>query len=189
MQNFPVITAVRAAETGTLIEGTLNSKPNSQFAIDFFANHSCDFLGNGEGETFIGSITVTTNSSCIASFSAVLPVAIVPGQIITVTATDSNNNTSEFSPCFPPSAVSGPKLSAVSIQGKNLIVVGAGFDNGAVILLNGEAQKTKKDEQDPEARLIGKKVGKQIAPGQTVSVQVRNSNGSLSNQFIFTRIS
>jgi FG-GAP-like repeat len=187
VQNFPVITAVMTTETGTLIEGTLNSKPNSQFAIDFFANHSCDFLGNGEGETFIGSITITTNSSCNASFSAVLPIAIASGQIITATATNSNNNTSEFSRCFPPSTVSGPKLSTVAIQGKNLIVTGDGFDNGAVILLNGEAQKTKKDEQDPEARLIGKKAGKKIAPGQTVSVQVRNSDGSLSNQIIFTR--
>ena len=188
VQNFPVITSVMTTGTGTLINGTLNSKPNSQFAIDFFANHSCDFLGNGQGETFIGSITITTDASCNASFSAVLPVAIVSGQIITATATSSNNNTSEFSPCFPQITVSGLKLSTVTIQGKNLIVTGERFDNGVVILLNGEAQKTIKDEQDPEARLIGKKVGKKIAPGQTVSVQVRNSDGALSNQIIFTRI-
>jgi hypothetical protein len=68
LQNFPVITSVRPAENGTLIEGTLDSRPGSQFAIDCFANHSCDFLGNGEGETYIGSITVTTNAGCTASF-------------------------------------------------------------------------------------------------------------------------
>lgn len=35
--------------------------------------------------------------------------------------------------------------------------------------------------------LIARKAGKLISPGQTVTLQVRNSNNSLSNEFQFTR--
>ena len=35
--------------------------------------------------------------------------------------------------------------------------------------------------------LFGKKAGKKIAVGQTVTLQVRNSDGSLSNQLSFRR--
>ena len=48
---------------GTVLSGIFNSTANTSFAIDFFSNPSCDALGNGEGETYLGSITVTTNAS------------------------------------------------------------------------------------------------------------------------------
>lgn len=187
LQNFPVITAATVSATGTVIEGTLNSRPNSQFTIEFFSSNSCDIRGNGEGETFIGSVTTTTDSSCNASFSAALPISISPGQFITATATDSNNNTSEFSRCFPQNAAPGPNVFTAFIRGKNLVVIGEGFDSGTVILLNGEAQKTRNDSQSPTTQLVGKKVGKKIASGQTVSVRVRRADLSLSNQITFTR--
>lgn len=64
---------------------------------------------------------------------------------------------------------------------------GKNFDDGAVILLNGEAQKTKKDVPDPATGLRGKKTAKLIAVGQAVSLQVRNGSGALSPAFLFTR--
>jgi hypothetical protein len=76
-------------------------------------------------------------------------------------------------------------ISAVTI-GKRLFVSGENFDDGAVILINGQKQKTANDEQQPASLLIGKKAARQVLPGQSVILQVRNSDGTLSAEFIFT---
>jgi hypothetical protein len=83
--------------------------------------------------------------------------------------------------------VQGPTIGNASITGKKLIISGSGFDSGAKILLNSQQQKTFNDEQSPSTTLIGKKAGKMIGRGQTVTIQVRNADGTLSNEFSFTR--
>jgi hypothetical protein len=98
-QNTPVITSATSAGGTTTIEGTLNSTPNMTFTIEFFSNGACDPSGFGEGETLIGSATVTTNGGCLASFVVTFPIAIPSGSVITATATDPNGNTSEFAHC------------------------------------------------------------------------------------------
>jgi hypothetical protein len=80
-----------------------------------------------------------------------------------------------------------PEITAASVQGKKLIVTGKNFDDGARVLINGERQKTKNDLSQPGMILTSKKGGKQISPGQTVVLQVRNSDGSVSPAFSFTR--
>ena len=82
-----------------------------------------------------------------------------------------------------------PRIIEVAISGKKLIVTGEGFAKGAVILLNGDEQKTKNDETSASPVLIARKAGKSIAPGQSVVIQVRNPDGSLSNEFDFVRSS
>jgi hypothetical protein len=83
---------------------------------------------------------------------------------------------------------SGPAISRAEIQGKHLLVCGSGFDLGAKILINGEVhKKTRNDEQNPGGQLFGKKAGKLIERGETVTLQVRNADGSLSNELSFTR--
>jgi hypothetical protein len=98
-QNTPVITSATSAGGTTTIEGMLNSTPNITFTIEFFSNGACDPSGFGEGETLIGSASVTTNGGCLASFVVTLPIAIPSGRFITATATDPNGNTSEFAQC------------------------------------------------------------------------------------------
>jgi hypothetical protein len=80
-----------------------------------------------------------------------------------------------------------PVVKSASIAGKNLIVTGSNFAGGAVIVLDGVDQRTLPDDQNPAATLIGKKVGKRIASGQTVHLQVRNPSGAISAVFIFVR--
>jgi len=98
-QNFPVITA---ADTNGNITGTLNSTPNTTFAIDFYSNTAAD-AANSEGRTFIGSTTVITNASGNASFNFGTTVTLTAGQFITATATSTGGaaqaigDTSEFS--------------------------------------------------------------------------------------------
>jgi hypothetical protein len=82
---------------------------------------------------------------------------------------------------------SGPTISNATIEGKRLLVFGSGFDNGAKILIDGQGQKTANDDQNPTGALIGKKAGKNINQNQTVALQVRNSDGALSNELRFTR--
>ena len=70
-------------------------------------------------------------------------------------------------------------ISSAYIDGKNLTINGDKFVRGAVVTVNGVDQTTKFVSA---SNLIGKKVGKKIASGQTVTVQVKNPDGSLSNQ-------
>jgi len=102
LQNFPVLAS---ATSGSItITGTLNSIANTTFRIEFFSNNACDPSGNGEGKTFLGFTDVTTDASGdpggSVSFSAALTATVSPGSFITATATDPNNNTSEFSLCL-----------------------------------------------------------------------------------------
>jgi len=80
-----------------------------------------------------------------------------------------------------------PRIASVSIETKDMVVIGEGFDDGAVILMNGQPQRTLHDPQHLMTRLFGKRLGKKVARGQTVDVQVRDSGGTLSPEFIFTR--
>ena len=99
LQNYPVLSRAISANS-TVIEATLDSTPNSSFQLDFFSNSTCDPSGYGEGETFIGSMDVTTDANGDVIFVASLATIVSPGQIITATATDEANNTSEFSQCI-----------------------------------------------------------------------------------------
>jgi hypothetical protein len=98
IQNYPNLTSASIVSGGIRIQGSLNSTPNTAFRLQFFSNSSCDPSGVGEGGRLIGSMTVTTDANCEASFSFTLP-AVASGQSITATATSPRNQTSEFSNC------------------------------------------------------------------------------------------
>ncbi|HEU4552519.1 MAG TPA: right-handed parallel beta-helix repeat-containing protein [Chitinophaga sp.] len=102
LQNFPVLTAISRDGGNTIIRGTLNSTANTPFILEFFSNTECDPTGFGEGQTFLGRYAVATNAAGNATFSATLPGVVIPyGKVVTATATDTANNTSEFSACLP----------------------------------------------------------------------------------------
>lgn len=99
LQNFPVLTSAAAASDEVNITGSLNSEPGSQYRLDFFASQSCDASGFGEGQRFLGTLTVVTNDNGGAAFNTTLGGIVAPGSVITATATDELGNTSEFSQC------------------------------------------------------------------------------------------
>ena len=95
LQNFPILSE---AFSGTnMVSGTLNSTPSTGFRLEFFVNDIADATGFGEGQVFLGATDVTTDGNGDASFSAHVPTSFALGQFIAATATDPNNNTSEFS--------------------------------------------------------------------------------------------
>lgn len=94
LQNKPVMTAAIYANNQITLRGSLDSTPNSTFAIDFYYGAPAAF-----GPTsYIGSTTVVTNASCTATFDVTLPYtpAVASGSVF-ATATDAGNNTSELS--------------------------------------------------------------------------------------------
>ncbi len=101
LQNFPVLTSASTSSTtlSTTVKGTFNSTPGVEFRLEFFSNGDCDPSDHGEGETFLGSLYVTTEGSGGVSFPFVRPNTVPVGYFVTATATDPDNNTSEFSQC------------------------------------------------------------------------------------------
>jgi hypothetical protein len=98
LQNFPVISSASQSSGSTTVAGTINSTPNTAIRVELFANSACDASGNGEGKTYLTTLVMVTDGSGNASFSA-SGLATPIGQFITATATDVDNNTSEFSAC------------------------------------------------------------------------------------------
>ena len=96
LQNYPVLTAAATFNGSTYVAGTLNSTPDATFTLQFFSNASPDPTGYGEGQTLIGTTTVSTDANGNASFSASFPGTIPTGESVSATATDSNGDTSEF---------------------------------------------------------------------------------------------
>jgi hypothetical protein len=96
LQNYPVLTSVSSSYGSTSIAGTLNSVANTTYRIEFFANDAINPSGYGDGQSFIGFTTTTTDANCNASFNLSVP-QIAAGRRVTSTATDPAGNTSEFS--------------------------------------------------------------------------------------------
>lgn len=99
-QAAPVLTSAVLTPTGVIVTGTLASTPSTGFTIQFFSNASCDPSGAGEGQTFLGQTTGTTNANGTLTFTATLTGAVTLGQVITATATSAGNDTSDFSRCL-----------------------------------------------------------------------------------------
>ncbi len=133
LQNYPVLTNVINGSGSTTIQGTLNSTPNSTFRVEFFSNSTVKVNGYSEGEHYLGFTPVTTDASGNASFNVTLTTPSTSGMYISSTATNSGNNTSEFSLAFqapinsPPTAnAGGPYIVG---EGTNLQLNGSGsFD-------------------------------------------------------------
>ncbi len=122
LQNFPIITSVTINNDGTTIHGSLNSTPNTNFTIEFFYSTSQDPTGYGEGEHYLGSHPVTTDDTGNTTFSVTFPTQAPSGFWISATATDPNNNTSEFSASYgAPTAVVLANLVAHAQSGQIVV--------------------------------------------------------------------
>ena len=129
-QNFPVVSSATLAGGTYAIAGSLASKPNQTYTLDFYANTTCDALNNGEGDAFLGFTQVTTDASGNASFSNLqFPVAGAR-TIITATATGPEG-TSEFSQCR---ATLTPTVSISGVVTRGTGPGASGLANVAVTL-------------------------------------------------------
>ena len=92
LQNFPVLTNVLTGGS-TTIQGTLNSTPDADFTLQFFA--WSDTLTR-----FLGETTVRTDANGDARIDVVVEGTAEVEQEVYATATDADGNTSEFSASF-----------------------------------------------------------------------------------------
>lgn len=99
-RNFPVLTSWRPAyivngPIGTIVYGSISNVVDIPVTIQFFHSSACDPSNHGEGQEYVGSITVPGNGA----FNFFLPRL---GGIVTATATTTLRwqNTSEFSACL-----------------------------------------------------------------------------------------
>ncbi|MGH7975100.1 MAG: right-handed parallel beta-helix repeat-containing protein, partial [Limisphaerales bacterium] len=118
-QNFPILSNVY---DGTIIRvrGSMPGAAGKTYSLEFFASPSGDTSGYGEGQVFLGQTNVTLGATCSANFTAYLPASVPSNWVVTATATDSANNTSEFSKWIsmlpipllqPPSVFSNQQIS------------------------------------------------------------------------------
>jgi hypothetical protein len=100
-QNYPVLTNVYSSRVAIQISGTLNSGTGKTYRLQFFSNPSGDAVGYGQGQVFLGQTNLTLGASCSSNFTVLLPGSVPGGWVVTATATDPANNTSEFSAWVP----------------------------------------------------------------------------------------
>lgn len=97
VENYPVLTSVISSGGYTTIEGTLQSEPSTEYHLEFFSNAVPDPSSYGEGETFLGFASVSTDDTGEADFSVTLPVTVAGGLYVSATTTELETATSEFS--------------------------------------------------------------------------------------------
>jgi hypothetical protein len=135
---YPILTEVSEAGGVTTVKG-LHSSPSNQ-RLEFFANAQADPTGFGEGQTYLGSLIVSTSGSTSQFFTATLPALPVGQPLVTATVTDITvtggtpaNVTSEFSP--PLSAAMTPTVFRVTTTADS----GPGSLRDAIIATNSHA--------------------------------------------------
>ncbi|MEQ9031371.1 MAG: choice-of-anchor Q domain-containing protein, partial [Aggregatilineales bacterium] len=138
VQNYPILTSATLNNGTTTIAGSLNSAANSTYRVDLYANTVCDASGFGEGELYLGSVNVTTDTNGNGSFTGIA-ANLQQGQYVTVTATGTGlySGTSEFSRCMlvvdddSPTAPSELTISSTSVTQIELIWVDNAADESA----------------------------------------------------------
>lgn len=96
LQNYPVLLTANSDGVATMVHFTLDSAPSTTYRVDFYSIGVVDASGYGEGQSWGSRVEVTTDASGHADTTVAIP-ALSPGQVVSATAMDPLNNTSEFS--------------------------------------------------------------------------------------------
>jgi hypothetical protein len=101
LQNYPILTVFGAypynGGTDVHLNLRFSSAPHTTYHFEFFSNDAYDPSGFGEGQVWVKSLDVTTYDDGRLGLGAAFQTA-VPVKNLTITATDPDGNTSEFSP-------------------------------------------------------------------------------------------
>lgn len=132
LQNHPTIRGARSDGAHVEVRGSLQSSATQLFRIDLFGSPACDPSGFGEGASWLGATSVTTDASGDADFLVLLAAALPVGRFVTATATAMpSGDTSEFSVCTAVTPLScQPDLGAQGPGRVNATLCGDGLAAG-----------------------------------------------------------
>lgn len=128
-QNTPVVSSAVTTGDNMTVTGTLDSMADGlsrTYNIDVYASAECDPSGTGEGQFYLGRTSTTTDGSGFGAYTAILDQAAPEGFVVTATAIDPDNNTSEFSSCTAvtaredaavPPPVRGSRVNVAPVSG------------------------------------------------------------------------
>ncbi|HYO77919.1 MAG TPA: Calx-beta domain-containing protein, partial [Thermoanaerobaculia bacterium] len=94
-QNFPALDSAVTTPGASQVRGTIDTRPSTAFTIHFYSSPTADPSGFGEGRTYLGAVSGTTDANGDAAFVFNGP-ALTAGHVVTATAT-TVDGTSEFS--------------------------------------------------------------------------------------------
>jgi len=173
LQNFPLITSVVPGASTTHVEGRLNSAASTTYDVDLYSNPHClrrphDFV---QGETWLGTLPVTTDASGNATFASDVPFVLDDGELVTATATDPGGNTSEFSQriVFETDPISGSASGGTSTT-----ISGMLFEPGGATVTVGGVAATNVDVQSEFAIVATMPA---LPPGSLNDVTVTTPSG------------
>ncbi len=109
----PTLAFAISSGSGTMISGTVAAAPSQTLIVELFG----DPAGTGQGQTYLGSVPVTTDATGRGVFTFTSP-SVVASPNVTATATDPSGNTSEFARDVP--GVTLPTTS-VTLLGPNRV--------------------------------------------------------------------
>ena len=98
LTNFPRMRSAIPDATSTTIVASMSGMANTVYSLDFYSNDLPDPTSYGEGRTYLGTASGTSDEFGTGDVSVTVPFVLTPGTIVTSTATDPAGNTSEFSP-------------------------------------------------------------------------------------------
>ncbi len=99
--NYPLIDSASISGGFTRLYGHVNGAAFNAHKIEIFFDSTKDSSGYGEGEQSLWTSTTNTDASGYGDFTAVFSPQLPDSQFISMTATDQDGNTSEFSPDWP----------------------------------------------------------------------------------------
>lgn len=165
----PALTSVMSDGNTLLIQGDLTGAPNTTIEIEFFSNLTPHWTGFGEGQTYIDTTSVTTNSTGQVSFSVVITPTPAVGLWISATATHVDTSTSRFSnsvqvAAYVPQGVDSVDIDDGSGQRSSVRSVTVTF-SGIVTLAPDAIQLYRQDWS-----LVDLSVSSFVSAGRTVAV-------------------
>ena len=168
-------------------DALLNSKTSGPFATAAFVTKLRPGLDSLAYSTYLAADEPSFGTSIAVDATGKAYVAGTRGAFRTVPTASSIESIHGGADAFVSKIITAPRVNNAEIVGKNIVVIGEGFERGAVVLVNGTDQRTRNDEALPTKTLIARKAGKNIAPGEKVAIQVRNADGLVSEPFSLTR--
>ncbi|MEW6127627.1 MAG: choice-of-anchor V domain-containing protein [Acidobacteriota bacterium] len=150
-----------------------------------------------DGATFPGGapnqVIINTTDPNVSSFDWVVPNVSTTLAKIRIQATNKSNLATEvISGRFTIQGSGGggtqtkPVITSIVQKGNKLNVFGSNFQVGSLVMVN-DREFASFNLEPPTEALRSKKAGKNIAPGQTVEIKVKNPDGQISEGMMHTR--